>query len=280
MPARALTNVLLVLVLIGTAITSRPAAAAAACAPGTVMSAGACIALAMPEHAHANFRGDGWVCDFGFERHGQLCAPIIVPRNAARSRNSDLWKCNSGYYEIRGICLPDETAAANSAHASPPLDLKALRGVAERQLAAHGGRRDGTFVFIVMLSVMGIGVVATILVSSLFMIGRRPQTPVVEIPHQHSFRPQQAVAAGAWLTYGERIDGLTGGPIAEGAAVTQCPTCQVCYGPESVAVLRRENRARCLACNSRILRKAAQIKFETLRDTTGATPPQAALPAR
>jgi len=44
-------------------------------------------------------------------------------------------------------------------------------------------------------------------------------------PRYSSFRPYRAIVASAdaWLSWGERIDGLTGGPIAEGVAVTLCP---------------------------------------------------------
>jgi len=255
---------LVFLLLITAAGTSSGPASAAACAPGSAASSGACAPLTIPENAHLNVSGDGWICNFGFERRGQKCTPVVVPWNASLGRNSDVWTCNPGYYEKRGICLPEESAE-QTPKTRP--DFKALREAAARQWHA-GEKMRNAFLLVVALVLSGMG---------LLMIGRRESltTSTYAAPRPNAFRPYQAIVAGAdaWLAWGERIDGLTGGPIAEGVAVTQCPVCQTCYGAESVVVLRRENGARCLACGSRILRQPLRTKFQTVLDT-------AVLPAR
>jgi len=233
----------------------------------------AAAAVAVPENARLNARGDGWTCNFRFERRGNLCTPIVVPRNASMGRNSDVWRCNRGYYEIRGICLPKEN---NPQARKAPLDLKALREAARREMNRGGTDRSDVAAILIALALAG---------ASILLIERRREPAAADYAaaaRPHSFRPHRAIAASAdaWLSWGERIDGLTGGPVAEAAALTQCPVCQTCYGAESIAVLRRENRGRCLACGSRIHRQPVQTKFQTILETSGEGRRRAALPAR
>ena len=253
-----------VFLLLIAAATPSGYASAAACAPGYVASSGGCVPATVPDHAHLNGTGSDWICDFGYERHAHKCGPVVVPRNATMARNSDVWRYNSGYYEKWGVCLPkEETAPVNH----EPLDFKALRAEAGRRAGTRGlaGSLDDLDTW---LGVLGI---FWLLAAGMMLIGRRGTIVVAPstAPRPQAFRPYRAIVAraDAWLTWGERIDGLTGGPIAEGVAVTQCPTCQTCYGAESVVVLRRENGARCLACGSRILRQPKRARFETVMDT-------------
>lgn len=262
--------VVFLFMIVAAMIPAGAASAAAKCSHGYTFSAGACIAIKFPEHAHLNFQGTDWICDYGLQRFNNACVPVIVPRNASLAPDSDVWRCNSGYYEIRGICLPKEVVQVKRA---PPLDMKALREVARlRHTDGAYAYIGGVLIFALSMALIAIGIL---------IAGRRrePAALAAALPQTTpSFRPQRAAIGGGWEYWGEQIDGLTGGPIAEGVSVTQCPTCQICYAPESVAVLRRENRGRCLACGNRIQRKPVRLKFETVRDTTLETGDQAALP--
>lgn len=268
---------LTLLVLIAIWLTPEPAAAAAQarCSHGYLLIDGACEAIKLPEHGKLNFHGNGWVCTYGFQRFKDACVPVIVPRNATLAPNSDIWRCNEGYFETRGICLPREVVKTPRA---TPLDFKALREVARLQ------HKDGSFAYIGR--VFAFTLAMALIAIGIMFFGRRRHHIADEVaptlPQTQSFRPHRAAIAigSAWEYFGERIDGLTGGPIAEGEAVTQCPTCQACYGAESIAVLRKENRGRCLACGSRIQRKVTRLKFETVRDTTRDDDETLALPAR
>ncbi len=244
--------------------------AQAACGRGYTQNGGVCEKIVVPEHAKLNFTGDNWICGFGFQRYQGGCIPVIVPRNASLGRNSDAWRCNRGYYEFRGICLPNETTSAP--RKVVPLDMKALRELAREQNNEAYAYFGGVLAFAILLAVAAIG---------LYLFGRRNEpAPDLYIPSPDTFRPHRVAIGGNWQYWGERIDGLTGGPIAEGVSVTQCPTCQACYAPESVAVLRRENRGRCLACSSRIHRQRVHAKFKTVLDSTAETQRPLALPAR
>lgn len=248
-------------------------AASARCSHGYKMVAGACAAIKVPEHGKLNYRGDNWVCNFGFQRFQDGCVPVIVPRNATLGRNSDAWRCNRGYYEIRGICMPDEVPRVEKAR-PPPLDMKALRELARER------NKDGAYTRVV--TALSVALSFALIAAGILFFGRSPAPAeaAVALPQTQSFRPHRAAIGGSWQYWGEQIDGLTGGPIEEGVAVTQCPTCQTCYGAESVTVLRRENRGRCIGCGSRMMRKPTLLKFETVRDATRDAGDTAALPAQ
>jgi hypothetical protein len=96
-------------------ILSAPASAVA-CRAGYTESAGACVVV-IPENASLNFEGDGCICNFGFQRYGQVCGPVIVPRNATLGRNSDVWTCNLGYYEMRAC--PRKKPIGRARHRPP-----------------------------------------------------------------------------------------------------------------------------------------------------------------
>ena len=252
--------------LVAGLILSAPASAAA-CAPGTRTVGSACVPFVVPENASMNFQGNGWVCNSSYQRFGDKCGPVIVPRNASMGASGDIWACNAGYYEIRGICLPRDGAVGARAASSSPVDLKALRRAAAQLKAVSTERNYLTwFVCLVALTVVGMGI--------LLIERREPSMSTdvtrisADIARPHFYRPQRVIALeNAWESWGERIDSLTGGPIEEGAPITQCPTCQASYGSESVMVLRRENRGRCLACGSRVVSRGPHTRFETVLDT-------------
>lgn len=253
--------------LIVAGLMSSAPASAASCAPGTRAVGSACVPFEVPENASMNFQGNGWVCNFGFQRFGDKCGPVIVPRNATMGPSGDIWACNTGFYEIRGICMPREGAVGARAASTASVDLKALRRAAAQLKAVSRERNYLTwFVCLVALTVVGMGI--------LLVERREPSMSTdvtrisADLARPHFYRPQRVIAIeNAWESWGERIDSLTGGPIEEGAAITQCPTCQASYGNESVLVLRRENRGRCLACGSRLVQRGPRTKFETVLDT-------------
>jgi hypothetical protein len=55
-------------------------------------------------------------------------------------------------------------------------------------------------------------------------------------------------ALAIWRPFGHRVDALTGAPIGLDARVAQCRNCHAWYDGASVAALRHENEARCVAC--------------------------------
>ena len=215
------------LVVVG--LMSSPPASAGACAPGARAMGSTCVPFEVPENASMNFQGNGWVCNFGFQRFGDRCGPVIVPRNATMGPSGDIWACNSGYYEIRGICMPREGAAGARAASSSSVDLKALRRAAAQLKAVSRERNYLTwFVCLVALTIVGMGI--------LLVERREPSMSTdvtrisADLARPHFYRPQRVIAIeNAWESWGERIDSLTGGPIEEGAAVTQCPTCQASW---------------------------------------------------
>ena len=133
------------------------------------------------------------------------------------------------------------------------MDLKALRRAAAQLKAVSTERNYLTwFVCLVALTVVGMGI--------LLIERREPSMSTdvtrisADIARPHFYRPQRVIALeNAWESWGERI--------------TQCPTCQASYGSESVMVLRRENRGRCLACGSRVVSRGPHTRFETVLDT-------------
>ena len=80
------------------------------CSRGYRPERGACVHIALPEHAYltdASY-GLGWVCDRGFAQEAGECRAIDVPKNGylTNARYGDAWACERGFFEIDGRCDP------------------------------------------------------------------------------------------------------------------------------------------------------------------------------
>jgi hypothetical protein len=216
-----------------------------------------CAPVRIPRFAHPSVTRDDWLCNRGYQRNYNLCVEIDVPDHATLGYYGDAWFCDRGYYEIRGVCLPetDEHRAITArygggrerlAPAATVMHQAAPRpaGGDERpsQVGMIGQLFVGAYLFAGALAIL----VATF---TLFNNWRPPSQPSRHLTMAYVPRRRGSGAALAiWRPFGHRVDALTGAPIEPAARIAQCRNCHAWYGAASVAALRHENEARCIAC--------------------------------
>lgn len=66
------------------------------------------VALTIPENARAKTYGDGWNCNRGYRRDGDVCVVVIVPENAYQTNLTygSGWECLHGFRAgVDGDCI-------------------------------------------------------------------------------------------------------------------------------------------------------------------------------
>lgn len=214
------------------------------CNAGFQEISGQCVPTEIPRHAHVGAGGDRWLCDRGYRPLKGACAEIDIPNNASLGYFGDVWTCNRGYYEIRGVCLPDSKAhRALMAATGTMLRNETLRptAVPERRIKQVSAEHRNIGLTIVAGFIIG-GVVV-------FLMREPPARYAATYKMTYAPRPRGSGLTLTWRSFGNRIDALTGAPIAISANTAQCRNCRAWYHAESAVALRKENGARCVACD-------------------------------
>jgi hypothetical protein len=223
---------------------SRPSFAAPCVTDGGVGT----TACTIPAHARAIEGGAGWKCLRGYTPKGKTCVAIDLPGNATLDISGNTWVCKKGYFELRGVCLPGEDASELSAKAEGPRDssMAAARRLFDRHIVP-GARGLGFAGMLVLAAALPLA--AIILFLTQITTWRMPERRAIPA-NVTLYTPRQRRTAfiGTWRASEDRIDALTSGPIPAGVAALACRHCGANYHRESMAVLRLENKARCVAC--------------------------------
>ena len=78
------------------------------CARGFRKAIESCVAVILPQHAHADdlTYGAGWRCDRGFRERGDTCVAVVVPANAyfVESSIGRGWDCERGFRSVGEVC--------------------------------------------------------------------------------------------------------------------------------------------------------------------------------
>lgn len=208
---------------------------------------GKCMPTQIPRYARLDASGDGWICRRGYQPMMNRCVEIDVPNNARLGFFGDVWTCNRGFYELRGVCLPD-----TAEHKALVRQQAALTGRTVYQASepvppqSRIRRKANPYTFAL------VGLVGAVLGSFVifFQLRDRPQqrqAPTYKMSYVPRTRGSGTVAL-KWLSFGNRVDALTGAPILPSAETAQCRNCRAWYHAESMMTLRQENSARCVAC--------------------------------
>ena len=214
------------------------------CIKGYQEMSGKCMPVDIPRNAVVGVGGMGWTCDWGFRPVQGKCVEIDIPNNASLGYFGDVWNCNRGYYEIRGICLPDTkdhkamVAKTSVMYREEPV---ASSPAPARMVARMSAHERG----IGMAAAVGFAVAGFVI----FLMREQPQRRTATYKMAYAPRQRGSGLALTWRSFGNRVDALTGAPIATSANTAQCRNCRAWYHAESAATLARENGARCLACN-------------------------------
>lgn len=68
----------------------------------------------VPPNAHPNIFGNGWECDRGYSRSGNVCVKVVLPNNASLNVFGNGWECNRGYKRAADRCtkvnVPDNAS--------------------------------------------------------------------------------------------------------------------------------------------------------------------------
>ena len=217
------------------------------CNAGLQEIAGACVPIESPRHAHVGTDGDRWLCDRGYRAVQGKCTEIDIPNNASLGYFGDVWTCNRGFYELRGVCLPDTKAHRALVASTASLFREASRNEAARATAPEQRIRQVSAEHRNILLTI---VVGFIIGGAIIFFTREPPArfaPTYKMTYIP--RPRGSGLALTWRSFGNRIDALTGAPIAISANTVQCRNCRAWYHTESAQTLRKENGARCVACD-------------------------------
>lgn len=217
------------------------------CRPGFLETDGKCVPTEIPYHARLDASGDGWICRRGYQPMMNRCVEIDVPNNARLGFFGDVWTCNRGFYELRGVCLPD-----TAEHKALVRQQAALVGRTVYQTSepvppkGRIRRKANPYTFAL------VGLVGAVLGSFVIFFQLRDAAPTRQAPtYKMSYVPRtrgSGTVALKWLSFGNRVDALTGAPILPSAETAQCRNCRAWYHAESMTTLRQENGARCVAC--------------------------------
>jgi len=74
------------------------------CARGSVHQDGACVAVAIPQHAELDVDGRDFVCHRGYRREGNACAAFELPANAELDASGHDFRCRRGYQRAQDRC--------------------------------------------------------------------------------------------------------------------------------------------------------------------------------
>jgi ubiquitin len=205
-----------------------------------------CIPVEIPQHARLGSGRDAWVCNWGYRPLHNTCVEIDVPHNASLGFYGDVWSCDRGFYEIRGVCLPDDKAHRALVASNADMLRADVRdaSVPLSSQARTNGHVKGSGRTLGMVA--GVGFILGCFF--IFMLREPPARYAATYKMTYIPRPRGSGLALTWRSFGNRIDALTGGPIAPSADVAQCRNCRAWYHAESAQTLRRENDARCVAC--------------------------------
>lgn len=217
------------------------------CRPGFQETDGKCMPTEIPRHARLDASGEGWICRRGYQPVNNRCVEIEVPNNATLGFFGDVWTCNRGYYELRGVCLPD-----TAEHKAFMRQQAALTGRTSYQASEPAPpptrvrRKSNPYTFAI------VGLVGVVLGTFVifFQLRAAPITrpaPTFKMSYVPRTRGTGTVAL-KWLSFGNRVDALTGAAILPSAQTAQCRNCRAWYHAESMATLGQENGGRCIAC--------------------------------
>ncbi|MBX7198091.1 MAG: hypothetical protein K1X51_01810 [Rhodospirillaceae bacterium] len=218
------------------------------CRPGFQETDGKCAPTQIPRHARLDASGDGWICRRGYQPVMNRCVEIEVPNNASLGFFGDVWVCNRGFYELRGVCLPDTAehkalVRQQAALVGRPV-FQSSEPVPPRGRVRRQENPTTTFSLV--------GLVGVILGSLVIFFHLRDAPPPRAAPTFKMSHVPRARGTGTvalkWLSFGNRVDALTGAPILPSARTAQCRNCRAWYHAESMMTLRQENGARCVAC--------------------------------
>ena len=117
----------------------------------------------------------------------------------------------------------------------------------------HDGRifQQGGLVLPRVLLIVALAMLAGMLLRNLTATGNRDT-----FRPRKRYRPGNATDATTFIISRAELSGLrdsfSAEPIDPDRALKRCPECQAVYHADSVVTLQRENRGKCISCNSRI----------------------------
>ncbi len=217
------------------------------CRPGFLESDGKCVPTEIPRHARLDASGDGWICRRGYQPVNNRCVEIDVPNNATLGFFGDVWSCNRGYYELRGVCLPDTAEHKALVRQQAALTGRTVYQVSEPVPPPVRVRRKANPYTFALVGLVGVVLGSFVI---FFQLRDAPQprpAPTYKMSYVPRTRGTGTVAL-KWLSFGNRVDALTGAAILAAARTAQCRNCRAWYHAESMMTLRQENAGRCVAC--------------------------------